>query len=256
MYDILDQSLFTIAQGIQVLSSKDDVIEAFGAPNSTNDYDDYSSLQYNFGDYSDAKFWCYTEDKKFNEITLRNFASDESDVTETSEEVPEYLTTYVAPTELGEDNTTSIMEFDGKIYALPAPLSEFLDDGWVITSKPDSVSAGNTDVVKVEKDGKALYLYIENFASYQTTPENCAVYNVTVYEDDEVSIILPGGITNGSTKEEVEAWITDEYSYYKGNYAYAYSYDDYDTEVYITVYVDVETEKVDGINVDCDHWPF
>ena len=49
--------------------------------------------------------------------------------------------------------------------------------------------------------GKEMYVSIKNFAEYQTIPQNCAVYSVTVgelpYEDEPVpniSATLPCGI--------------------------------------------------------------
>ena len=80
--------------------------EAFGDANQTNDRDDYVSLRYEGEDsniYTSFTIYKDAEETKYNTIQLRNFVSDSSDVTETSDEVPEYLAAYSKPDELGSD---------------------------------------------------------------------------------------------------------------------------------------------------------
>ena len=258
--DLMDPNLFKIAKGINTTSSKDDITAAFGGANSTNSYDDYTYLDYETDNtYVCAEFCCYNEDADYqnNCIELRNFVSDESDVTETSSEVPEYLSTYVTPTELGDDLISCNIELAGDLYHLPAPVSVFTDNGWEITSKGNSIGAGNTDSIKIEKDGESLYAYIINFADYQTIPENCAVYSLTISSDyNDIEVTFPGGLTFDTDKADAEALISDDFSYYKGTYSYSYDYSDYKAGISVGIDIDIATEKVNQFNISSKLWSY
>lgn len=252
-----DNSLFSMAKGINVESALEDVTAAFGSANSTNTYDDYTRLSYQKSDYVDADFSIYFEDTKYNSIRLRNYVSDDSDATETSTKVPDYLAEYVAPTELGSDLLTANIQIEGELYHLPAPVSEFLDHDWRITQKPDSIGAGNTDSITVQKGDAKISLNIMNLASYQTTPENCAVYGIYVSDYDKVSVSLPGEITIGTQKSVVEAAVTEDFSYDKSSNSYSYSYYSYsDRDYNISIRVDIASEKVTSISLKTKDWNY
>lgn len=255
--DLADVDIFTIAKGINLNSSADDITTAFGAANTINTYDDNVYSTYSQDTYHDVKFTTYTNGTtKWNSITIRNYVSDASDVTETSTEVPEYLATYVSPTELGTDPMSGNIEIDGDVYRLPCPVSAFINNGWSITQQPGGVGAGNTDSIRIERNGKKLYLYIINFGSYQTLPANCAVYKVYAYDSDKIPVKLPGDISFESTKTDVENYISDEFSYYKGSSSYSYSYDNYNIDFNMSIHVNIETEKVSQISLGCKNWDY
>ena len=207
-----DWNLLEIAKGITLNSSLDEITAAFGSGNSINTYSDYTTIRYTKDSYVDVRFVCYSEDVKYNEITMRNYVSDENDITETSTEVPEYLSSYQPPIELGNDLTVPVINLDGDLYALPAPVSVFLDDGWIITQKYGDVGAGNTDQMRLERNGHKLYVYIVNFAQYQTIPENCAIYSLSIDYNDAIDFELPAGLTWNSTKADVENAVTEQFS--------------------------------------------
>lgn len=255
--DLNDAGLFVCAKGITTESTKDEVTAAYGSGNTTNTYDDYTSIDYEKEFYIDAYFVCYHEETKYNLIRLRNFVADEDDVTETSTQVPDYLAQYIAPTELGDDLTVSKLQLEGDLYSLPAPLSAFLDKGWTITQKPDSVSAGNTESIRIERNGVKVYVSILNLASYQTLPENCAVYSVNVSDYENISLVLPGAITFSSTKQDVENAISQDFDYYEGTSSDAYSYSEYrDIDLNISVNVSKETGLVSRLSTSCRTWSY
>jgi len=200
-------------------------------------------------------FSVYNEDTKYNSIRLRNFVSDDSDATETSTKVPDYLSEYVAPTELGSDLLSGNIQIDGELYRLPAPVSEFLDHDWRITQKPDGIGAGNTEYIIVQKGDTKLSLNVINLASYQTTPENCAVCGVSITEYDKIPAMLPGEITIGTEKSVVEAAVTEDFSYDKGSSDYTYSYSAPSGKNYnVTIRVDIATEKVKTFYITTKDW--
>lgn len=49
---------------------------------------------------------------------------------------------YKKPTELGDEITDMTVIFDGDLYALPVPVSAFIDNGWQIVGESPTVSEG------------------------------------------------------------------------------------------------------------------
>ena len=250
-----------MAKGITVTSTVDEIIAAFGTPNSRNDYDDYVSLTYQQNDsmYNEVRFMCYksADEVKYSTVYVENFVASESDNTETNTEKPAYLAEYKKPIELGTDFKTGIVKIEGDLYQLPAPVSAFTDNGWKITEQPGSVKSGNSETIRVERNGVKMYLSVQNFADYQTTPENCAVYKFYVDATEGVDIELPNGISFESVKADVEAAVTDEFSYYKGTYNYSWTYSEYNSrEFNFDIAVDVETNKVSRLTVSCKTWDY
>ena len=254
--DILNNDFFYIAKGINTESSLDEIVAAFGSVNKSNTYSDYTVTTYEKDNYVYAKFYNYPDNIRYNQIILRNYVSDESDITETITDVPEYLSTYIAPEELGTDLLSGNIEIDGDLYCFPAPVSAFLENGWTVKSKNDSVGSGNTDYMTLTRNGKNLDISIANYAEYQTIPENCAVYSMYLYDDDKIPFEIAKGVTFDSTKEDIESVVSDEFSYYKGTNNYSYSYDDYDAGVQVTFYVDIETEKLSQITYRFKTWAY
>ena len=120
-------------------------------------------------------------------IIINCFEAMGDDITVVSEECPEYLESYVVPTELGTDMKEPVFELDGAIYRLPCPLSEFLNNGWKIASKSvSSLGAGNylSSAIVIQKDNVKLSVGLYNFSEMEVYIENCAVYYFSVYTYD------------------------------------------------------------------------
>lgn len=249
---------FSIAKGIKVGDKEDKVREAFGSPTDTSNYDEYNYLRYGEDD-SITTIVCDNGTDEYNDasIEIKNFVATEDDKkTETSDEVPEYLSTYVAPTELGTDPLSYNIEIENQVYTLTAPVSVFTDNGWKIASQEDSVPSGRSlsSAIKLQKDGKEIEASVTNFADYQTKPENCAISYLYFYADESKNpeVKLPGGITIKSTSEDVKKWAGDKFDYSKSGDSEYYDYYDDDNEGYI----DINCKKtVSSMSVKKETWP-
>ena len=250
---------FSIAKGIKVGDKEDKVKEAFGSPTNVGNHDDYDLLCYG-EDNSTTRIACdknEEDDYNYDSIEIKNFVATEEDKkTETSDEVPEYLSTYVAPTELGTDPFSYNIEIENQVYTLPAPVSAFTDNGWEIASQEDSVPSGRSlsFAIKLQKDGKELEASVTNFADYQTKPENCAISSLYFYADDTKTpeVKLPGGITMESTSADVKKWTGDKFDYTKTKSSESYYY--YGNED--NGYINISCKKtVDDIMVKRETWP-
>lgn len=249
---------FSIAKGIKVGDKEDKIREAFGSPKDTSNNDGYNTLYYG-EDNSTTTITCDNkeDDYSYDAIAIKNFVATEDDKkTETSDEVPEYLSTYVAPTELGTDPLSYNIEIENQVYTLPAPVSVFTDNGWKIASQEDSVPSGRSlsSAIKLQKDGKEIEASVTNFADYQTKPENCAISYLYFYADESKNpeVKLPGGITIKSTSEDVKKWAGDKFDYSKSGDSEYYDYYDDDNEGYI----DINCKKtVSSMSVKKETWP-
>ena len=84
--------------------------------------------------------------------------SAEQEEEESEEESTGVVYEYVAPTELGDDIYSFNFELDGHVYTLPAPVSEFLDNGWEM--HPEKTQQTPDDMIEEEsrRDRKSTRL--------------------------------------------------------------------------------------------------
>ena len=253
---------FEIAQGITVYDSVETIKEAFGVPGYSNSGDTYQSLTYyavKDSNYNCVRFYI-TDDGKYSSIEMKNFIETSADQTATSTERPAYLDDYVTPNSMGEDLKSAVINIGGDLYQLPAPVSAFLDNDWEVTQQSGDVVAGGTDYIRVERDGAELQLSVINYAEYQTTVENCAVYKVSADADDLAEVCIGSqndSITFGSTRDDLEAAIDDQFSCYEGTYSYSYSYSEYkERDFSLSISVDVESNEVSSIGISCKTWDY
>ena len=249
---------FSIAKGIKVGDKEDKIREAFGSPKDTSNNDGYNTLYYG-EDNSTTTITCDNkeDDYSYDAIAIKNFVATEDDKkTETSDEVPEYLSTYVAPTELGTDPLSYNIEIENQVYTLPAPVSAFTDNGWEIASQEDSVPSGQSlsYAIKLQKDGKEIEASVTNFADYQTKPENCAISSLHFYADESKNpeVKLPGGITIKSTSDDLKKWAGDKFDYSKSGDSEYYDYYDDDNEG--SIYINCK-KTVSSMSVKKETWP-
>lgn len=253
---------FVIAKNITVKSSVKEIKTAFGVPGYSNSGSDYESMTYyaqKDSSYNSVKFYI-TNDGKYSSIEMKNFIETEDDKTTTSTERPSYLDEYKAPTAMGKDLKSAVVKIEGDLYQLPAPVSEFIDNGWKIVQQSGDVVAGGTDSIRVEKNGKKIDLYIVNYAEYQTTVENCAVYKVYADDYGKASVLIGSdakSITVGTAKADVDAAISSDFDYYEGTFSHSYIYSEYkERDFSVSIRVDQETGDVSSVSVSCKNWEY
>ena len=216
-----------IAGGLSVNASAQDIINAYGTPSDQVESEFFTSITYNkdsiLGQNNTyAKFWLDKEDPENDfEFEMCNFVLEE---TATNTERPAYLDDYKTATALADDLLDPTVQIEGELYTLPAPVSEFQDKGWTITSQSGSVVSGDTATIVLSKGGKRLPVVVKNFSLYQTLPELCAVTGFSLYEDCEAEILFGGGVSLTDTMEAFEQAAEDrwERSASGGNVSYTY----------------------------------
>ena len=218
---------FSIAKGITLNSSREEVEAAFGTPQDVYESDDSASLSYEYDEsnvYEEMEFYFYKKDSKYNHITLEKMEITEEDKGEASTDMPAYLSTYVAPKELGSDIEATIFQLDGKIYQLPCPLSEFTDDGWNVEEvNTTSVGAGNLELsaITLKKNDVEIRVGMYNFEKVEMISENCAVAHISldymktkdgnVIDLPEDFCKFPGGLSFKSSKDDIKNAVSSNF---------------------------------------------
>ena len=141
---------------------------------------------------------------------MRNFVEPEGyDKGSVGEEVPEIVSSYTAPTELGDDLLAPQLEFCGDLYSLPAPVSAFLENGWELQNVEDGAYVAGRDLefVDMMKNNQSVHFSVYNFTQDATAIENCFVRELEVgnYDSDALTLTLSGGFTLGAKKADLIA---------------------------------------------------
>ena len=253
--EVGDGPEFKLAKNILPSATAEEIMKAFGNPTSRNTGEDTDSLCYGEA-YSDEfvefEIQLKQEYKKYSSVELNCFRVTDQQATETNEEVPAYLAQYTAPTALGTDFTSGIVEIGGDLYQFPAPVQKFLDNGWAVSAAPGFVTAGGHDSLSLSRDGTKIELSITNFAVYQTIPVNCAVVGIAEYGEPSC-VVLPGNIKIGMTRAELGAATAGKAEAAEGYYSY-YEFDEREFSFYASI--DKATDKVTSVNVKNELWSY
>ena len=192
-----------------------------------------------------------------HKIVMCNQEGLEGDSAETSTEVPRFLSEYVAPTQLGDDLVSGNIQLQGKLYHIPCPVQEFLDDGWQITSKPGFVPGCRTADLTIEKEGTRLSVTVTNLTMTQTLPENCAVTTLMAYDAGDISLELPGGVYYGMTLDELSAMELPDFERTEFTYSVHFDYSEFD-EREMSLYLDCDKEYgvLNSVWLKCETWDY
>lgn len=239
----------------------DDLTAAYGSPDDDYENDMYTKVTYDQDYYESWDFYVYAESGVVEEFEVTYVVADEdaiaADLALVTDAPIAEVTSYVAPTELGDDPFAWIVEFDGVLYQMPAPISQLIENGWELDKDSPSVIYGaDYEFIDLKKDGETLHGMANNYNPNATVTENCFM---TLLESDEfgpeVDITIPTGVTIGMSAEDVEAALGDiDYEIDDdSSYFIYYSIEDpSDSWNEIEIRVDKETGAVVAISVDYD----
>ena len=186
----------------------DDIKAAYGEPSDTYEGDLYTKLTYEKDSYQEVELSVYKDDNTLKEVDLRNFEEPEGyDKGTVSDEVPELVTSYEAPTALGDDMMDTAVEYMGDLYSLPAPVSAFTANGWEIQDAEDTpyVEGGGIAFIDMMKNNQSIHFSVYNEIENATALENCFVRELSfaTYDPESIEMKLSGDITLGADKAEL-----------------------------------------------------
>lgn len=224
------------AKGIDLNSSGEEIKKAYGVPFDEHEMSILSSVggyriplgyyvEYKFGDNDPNNSFSFKWDNDGDvEVTLYRELYAFDDEEEIRVKAPAYLKDYHAPSKLGDSTTDPIFELDGKLYQMPCPISEFINDGWHIKyfgsaylpgNEPDSSFLGlNNEFIFLYKNGIELTVQVRNFSEDATLLEHGAAVEVELRSETDYNgenfnpsanfIKFSGGLTAESTLAEFE----------------------------------------------------
>ena len=251
----LESFSYELTNGLKPGDDLETIIDVMGEPDNRTDYDDITILSY--GDEYDGgevRFGIYNDeaDRKLDYISLYCYQAVE---TETSSDLPEYLSEYEAPSAMRTDFSEAMAAIDQLIYQLPCPVSVFEENGWSLADN-DDVMAQRNGLNKLEKDGFTLEVTVTNFADLQMPAANCAVTEIRAYNFPEAApgadLVLPYGISFDSTKEDLDA--VDVFEAEVQDEDIVYTYRDLDNKVYYTAIYDSGIDCISFLSVRGDEW--
>ncbi len=213
------------------VSTLDDVKAAWGEPSDTYEGENYTELTYEYDIYQEISFQIDAETGVLDKFDYENLVADEeanaAAAAEVSGEPTQAVLAYEAPTELGDDIRSGVVDFAGNLYQLPAPVSVFIENGFTLKPEDsDAVVAGDYfGWFEMIKDGKEFRGTADNLDPNATTIENCFVTEVEVDSyDADLPLTLPGGISNHMSADDLMPILetlpyemtsdSDDYTYY------------------------------------------
>ncbi len=190
------------------VSRAEEVANAYGVPTGT--YEDSDSFQYTYRlDYDqEALFTFASGTGELCRVSLRNVVMDAApDSSALSAATPPVAEVYQAPASLGEDPLSFRVDFGNALYGLPAPVSEFVKNGWTLGEEADSVvKACGSGQLTLSLGGKSFTTWVYNNSSKAALARDCLVTTV-VSDMNRVNIplTLPGGVTTGMNEADALA---------------------------------------------------
>lgn len=216
-----------LPKGVQYgVSTRDDIIAAWGDPTSEYDGSMYYNMTYEYDSYQEIDLYVYKDTGVLQEIEIRNMIELEGGDNTVDPTVPEAVKNYQAPTELGDDLYVYNIEIEGNLYTLPFPVSALLDNGFTIKESESNmeIGAGSYGWVELVYNNQSFSCIVDNYADYATIVENCFI---TSFESDEYfsnfDVTIPGGLKRGDSEKTLldviknfnyEVETSGDYTYY------------------------------------------
>ena len=250
----LDSFSFALSNGIKPGDDLETVKDIMGAPDSVDEYSDYTIASYGDKGKDGAITFLWHTDEKEKEKDYIHIECYETVETETKNDIPAYLNEYEAPDELSPDFDDTTISIEKVVYQLPCPVTAFEENGWTLTEN-NPVMSGRFGMSKLKKGKKILEIIAINFADYQTTFENCAITEIKVYSFQEVlrpvpAIMLSKNISFDSTIEDLDA--LDEFKKEEQNASVTYSCNIPEKEIIYRISYDKTLKCITSITVSKD----
>lgn len=238
------------------VTTADEAIAKYGTP--TEEFDLSSgakSVRYRKDFDQEVSMRFDETEKKLEDVEVENMVKPADFVEGTvSTEVPAIVTKYKAPAALSDNFGDWTVEYSGKLYQLPAPVSEFTADGWVLQAEDAGtvINGRGYGWITMVKDNQKLKIIVQNYSESATPAENCFVTNVKADESDcKVSIKISKGITIGMSQADLEGALAGSNFEKEDGSSYVF-YEVFPTEkktMSYEIYVKKETGNVNKIEM-------
>ena len=236
----------------------EDIKAAYGEPTDTHEDEVYTVLTYDKDSFQDITLTVYQETGTLLEVDMQNFVEPEGfDPGTVSGETPSIVTNYKEPSALGDDFMDSTVEFMGDLYQLPAPVSAFEANGWVIQDAEEGAYAegGGLEFIDMMKENQTVRFSVYNFTENAVALSDCFVQELSfaTYDPEIIDMKLGGGVTLGVSKDDLKTMAEAKGYVYEaeGDYVNIYKNENSGLDDYLSFWFnsDEDPDKASGITV-------
>jgi hypothetical protein len=196
---------FILPGGLTIGSPEELIVELYGEPSEARHSDLFNRYIYELAIQVSVEIHVLNETGLVSEITMMNFVERAESTFDG--ELTELQSRYVPPTALGDDFSLGIVELEGVVYQLPAPVAVFLNNGWVIEDESVMIPAGRSVVMQRLRYGnQVMRVDVTNYDTVEASVTEGFVTSVEFSRHHwEGNITLPGGITPDSQEADIMA---------------------------------------------------
>ena len=236
----------------------EDIKAAYGEPTDTHEDEVYTVLTYDKDSFQDITLTVYQETGTLLEVDMQNFVEPEDfDPGTVSGETPSIVSDYKEPSALGDDLMDPTVEFMGDLYQLPAPVSAFEANGWVIQDAEEGayVEGGGLEFINMMKENQTVRFSVYNFTENAVALSDCFVQELSfaTYDPEIIDMKLGGGVTLGVSRDELKTmaeakgYVCEE----DGDYMNIYKNENSGLDDYLSFWFnsDEDPDKASGITV-------
>ncbi|HJD26114.1 MAG TPA: hypothetical protein IAA12_06635 [Candidatus Blautia intestinipullorum] len=236
----------------------EDIKAAYGEPTDTHEDEVYTVLTYDKDSFQDITLTVYQETGTLLEVDMQNFVEPEDfDPGTVSGETPSIVSDYKEPSALGDDLMDPTVEFMGDLYQLPAPVSAFEANGWVIQDAEEGayVEGGGLEFIDMMKENQTVRFSVYNFTENAVALSDCFVQELSfaTYDPEIIDMKLGGGVTLGVSKDDLKTMAEAKGYVYEaeGDYVNIYKNENSGLDDYLSFWFnsDEDPDKASGITV-------
>lgn len=183
-----------------------EVMDAYGTPSAIYEDGEITRFTYQLDWDQEAVFTFAASTGVMQNASLRNVVMAAApDPTVLIGSSASGSSSYRTPSSLGGDPFSFHVSYGNALYALPAPVKEFEKNGWVLGEGADDVvKAYGSGQLTLSLNGKRWTTWVYNDSDKATLAGNCLITTVVSEMDrEDVSLVLPGGVTTGTAEEEM-----------------------------------------------------
>lgn len=201
--DVSVEDFVFIPGGFQIgVATKEDVLAAFREPDKVNEMNDGVS----YVEYRTDNVWASVTLRFDAQGILTGYnaenpiATEGYSLTEGSDKV---IPDYIVPMELSGSPVDAIVNFDGQLYRLPTPVSEFLKNGWETDDSEIMIPGNGISFFQLTRDGIELHCTAYNFNEQACILKNGVIVKLSSTDIYQREFEVSGGITFFMTEEDL-----------------------------------------------------
>ncbi len=188
------------------MSTLEEIEQIYGIPTSMYEGENYTQITYQYGTESYLRLDVEKDTNivqgfEIENVRERKAALEVATSAQASEDGSDIQET------LGETIDSGNVVFDSHVYRLPTVLSDFLEEGFEIVPEESDKELASLEsgFVVLQKENRSVKVCVKNNTEQTRQVQECIVTSLesSLYQNG-FSLILPGGIEVGMTRENLE----------------------------------------------------